>query len=387
MVDTKRLDFSNYYLPTLILIKIFLTFFYLNIYDNFSSIGDARGYLRRYLVLDINAYFPHILTNRSHFVETIYAFSNTLFSNIITPYIFSILSIIIIWNTCKVYFLNSSKINFYLFLIIIFSPSFALWTSVPSKELITVTLSIYMVSCLVKILVKEKINFFLFLLVTLIFAYIRPNYFLAYFIFLFIIIIKIYFLDRICIRYNIKISKNYYILLLVTSIISLFFLLRFSDNYIIQKIELIIYTSYHMFYAFDDVSTSMRNKYIQWNDYNDFFKYIVFGSFVSFSGPTIEEIIYRPIFVIYFIESLIINLIIIYLFVSLISLNKFIQNFYFIYFFGFFLCFIIALITHYPLGIFNLGSSLRYKQNLLALMIFLPYMLLCYNFNKTASHQ
>ena len=77
MLEDKKSDFSNNYLLFLIFVKILLTFFYLNIYENFSTIGDARGYLKRYLVFDFNAYYPLIFTNRQYFVETIYAISNT----------------------------------------------------------------------------------------------------------------------------------------------------------------------------------------------------------------------------------------------------------------------------------------------------------------------
>ena len=128
------------------------------------------------------------------------------------------------------------------------------------------------------------------------------------------------------------------------------------------------------------MSSSMRNEYMEWNDYNDFYKNILFGSITAFSGQTLSEVINRPIFGVFFIESLILNLIMLYLFFSLLNLKNIISNFYFLYFFGFLFCFCLALLIHYPLGIFNLGSSLRYKQNIIPLMFFLPYMMLKYKY-------
>ncbi len=378
MSKNKKIIFFDNYLLILILAKIILTYFYLNIYINYSSIGDARGYLKRNLVLDFNAYFPHILINRQHFVETIYAISNTLFTKHLTPYIFSVLSIVIIWNTCKKYLINANNTKYILFIIAIFSPSFALWTSVPSKELISVTLFIYLVNCFVKILFKLKINIYLFTITLIILAFIRPNYFLPYFIFLFISLFKIYFLDFLCKKYNFKLSASLFIIIFILILLFLIIFLDLFSGYIYNYLDMIIYRSYNMFYAFDHMSSSMRNAYLEWNSASDFFKYVIFGPFVSFSGPTIEEVFNRPVFIIYFIESIILNFIILYLLVSLLNLNKIIKNFYFIYLFGFITCFLIALIIHYPLGLFNLGSSLRYKQNIIPLMVFLPYMLTMY---------
>ena len=127
-----------------------------------------------------------------------------------------------------------------------------------------------------------------------------------------------------------------------------------------------------MFYVFEHMSSSMRNEYMEWNDYNDFYK-ICFGSITAFSGPTLSEVINRPIFGVFFIESLILNLIMLYLFFSLLNLKNIIPNFYFLYLFGFLFSFCLALLIHYPLGIFNLGSSLRYKQNIIPLMFFALY--------------
>ncbi len=380
MLEDKKFDFSNNYLLFLIFVKILLTFFYLNIYENFSTIGDARGYLKRYLVFDFNAYYPLIFTNRQYFVETIYAISNTFFSNYLTPYIFSTISILIIWNVCKFYFVTTNIKNIFFFLLIFFSPSFALWTSVPSKEIITITLFIYLISCAVKIIFNERINILLFVISALIVAYVRPNYFIPYFFFILVVFIKIFILDKFTNKYYIKFSFGIYFIAFTIFILLILFNIIYFHDYLTNIINFIVYKSYSMFYVFEHMSSSMRNEYMEWNDYNDFYKNILFGSITAFSGPTLSEVINRPIFGVFFIESLILNLIMLYLFFSLLNLKNIISNFYFLYLFGFLFCFCLALLIHYPLGIFNLGSSLRYKQNIIPLMFFLPYMMLKYKY-------
>tara|TARA_Y100000031_G_C8108217_1_gene332115 strand:- start:336 stop:731 length:396 start_codon:yes stop_codon:yes gene_type:complete len=126
----------------------------------------------------------------------------------------------------------------------------------------------------------------------------------------------------------------------------------------------------------------MRNEYLEWNNIFDFIKNLILGSYSAFSGPTFHEIIKRPILFIYFFEGIFINLIIIYLLIKIINVRNKIYNFSFIFVFGLISSYILLIIIHYPLGIFNLGSSMRYKQSLIPFFVFLPYMILHYKPDK-----
>ena len=369
-------DIKSYFILFLI-IKILYTYFFLNIYINFSTIGDARGFLKRILVFDFNFYFPHIFFNRTFFVETIYGISNSIFSKYVTPYLFSSLSFLIIWNSLKSCINFNNKKNIFI-IIIFFTPSLSLWTSVPSKELITVTFLIYICSCYTRIIYDKKINYITFTLTLIIVAYIRPNYFIIYGFFLIIIILKKVVLDRITNKFNLFINfKFYFILFIISSFIIILLYLLFSF-YLNDYIEHVMYKAYYMFMSFEHMSSSMRNQKLEWSEVESFYSSILLGSFISFSGPTVNDVFHRPIYTIHFIESLIINFGIIYLILKLLKLNKSIQNFPFLFFFGIITCYIIGLIIHYPLGLFNIGSSLRYKQNLIPFFVILPYMMINY---------
>ena len=140
--------------------------------------------------------------------------------------------------------------------------------------------------------------------------------------------------------------------------------------------------TFHMFGAFEHMSSSMRNQNIEWNEAKNFYFSSFLGSFISFSGPAISDVYSRPIFILHFIESLIINIFIIYLVISMLNLNKTISNFPFLFLFGIMSCYFIGLIIHYPLGLFNIGSSLRYKQNLIPFFVIFPYLLINFKYKS-----
>jgi hypothetical protein len=367
-------NIKNYFI-LLLLIKILYTYFFLNIYINFSTIGDAKGFLKRRFIFDLDFYFPNIFFNRTFFVETIYGVSNSIFSKHLTPYLFSSLSFFIIWHSLKTC-INFNKKKNILFLIIFFTPSLSLWTSVPSKELITVTLFIYLCSCYTRMIYEKKINYIIFILSLIIVAYVRPNYFIIYGFFLMIIIFKKITLDQITNKFNFFISFKFYffIFFIFFMIIILLYLLTsfFFDDYI----KYIMYKSYYMFKSFEHMSSSMRNINLEWSEVKSFYSSLILGAFISFSGPSINDMLNRPIYIIHFLESLVINISIIYLILRMLNLSKNIQNFPFLFFFGILSCYVLGLIIHYPLGLFNIGSSLRYKQNLIPIFIILPYMLI-----------
>lgn len=365
---------KNYFI-LLLLIKILYTYFFLNIYINFSTIGDANGYLKRRFVFDFDFYFPNIFFNRTFFVETIYGVSNSIFSKHITPYLFSSLSFFIIWYSLKTCINLNSKKNI-LFLIVFFSPSLSLWTSVPSKELISVTLFVYLCSCYTRIIYEKKINYIIFILSLIIAAYLRPNYFIIYGFFLMMLTFKIIVLDQITNKSNLFINFKFYFFLFFISFMIIILLYSLTSFFFDDYIKYIMNKSYYMFISFEHMSSSMRNIYLEWAEIESFYSSMILGAFISFSGPSINDMLNRPVFIIHFIESLVINISIIYLILRMLNLSKNIQNFPFLFLFGILNCYIIGLIIHYPLGLFNVGSSLRYKQNLIPFFIILPYMLI-----------
>lgn len=367
-------NIKNYFI-LLLLIKILYTYFFLNIYINFSTIGDAKGFLKRRFIFDFYFYYPDIFFNRTFFVETIYGISNSIFSKYVTPYFFSSLSFFIVWHSLKTSIDLSKKTNIF-FLIIFFTPSLSLWTSVPSKELITVTLFVYICSCYSRIIYDKKINYIILILSLIIVAYVRPNYFIIYGFFLMTLIFKKIVLDRITNSFNLLINFKFYLFVFLISFLIIFLFYILSSSHFNDYIEYIMYKSYYMFKSFEHMSSSMRNQNLDWEEVESFYSSIILGSFISFSGPSIIDVFNRPVFIVHFIESLIINITIIYLILRMLNLNKSIQNFPFLFFFGILTCYILGLIIHYPLGLFNIGSSLRYKQNLIPFFIILPYMLI-----------
>ncbi|MAI34627.1 MAG: hypothetical protein CMM07_23555 [Rhodopirellula sp.] len=116
-----------------------------------------------------------------------------------------------------------------------------------------------------------------------------------------------------------------------------------------------------------------------WNSSIDFFVYLPIGSLISFVGPTIGEVYDKPFLLIVFLESLILILLIISLFqanYTRLVFKKHILILVFFVFFGF-------LFVHYPFGIFNQGSAIRYRTNFLLFMfVYFAHLL---RLNKTTN--
>jgi hypothetical protein len=127
----------------------------------------------------------------------------------------------------------------------------------------------------------------------------------------------------------------------------------------------------YQFFVSDEARSTRENIFIR---ENDFFRYIPWGMFIAFFGPTLSEMAAKPFQAIAGIESIFI--ILLFLHLSKYIFIKFFLKFrfspiiiisYFVIFFG--ICFI-----HYPFGVFNPGSAIRYRTN----FIFIFFILLTY---------
>jgi len=103
----------------------------------------------------------------------------------------------------------------------------------------------------------------------------------------------------------------------------------------------------------------------------DFFRYLPWGMFISFFGPTLSEMIETPTHAIAGIESIFILLLFFYLskhiyirYLLKLRIPSLLTISYLIIFSGF-------LLVQYPLGIFNPGSAIRYRSRFIFLFILL----------------
>lgn len=112
------------------------------------------------------------------------------------------------------------------------------------------------------------------------------------------------------------------------------------------------------------------------SDFTDFIANMWWGLPASIIGPLPEEALARPIFVPIFAEGILSFVLIFYLIYRCLRAATRDETARRLVLLGFIPAVAMALLIHYPFGVFNPGSAIRYKQNLAPLLYFFPVMFL-----------
>lgn len=241
-----------------------------------------------------------------------------------------------------------------LLFIVISLPNFCIWTSVVSKETVGLVFSAILGVLIINFLngkYKLHLRDWFALYLCLIF---KPQYFP----FILETLVFIWFAKKYC-----KTALSRFLLGILLIVINLG-LLYGVRNFINEYAEL-----FPVHFLAADAGAN-RNEGI-WNVPDGFFKEAPAGMFIAFVGPTIGEMVSKPTFLIAGLEGWFIALLLIY----------FLAKFLFSSFIGlrikpvmFFSCVFIftgLAFVHYPFGIFNAGSAIRYRTNFIFLFILL----------------
>ena len=252
-------------------------------------------------------------------------------------------------------------------------PHFWIWQSVASKEGIIIPFGLiftyyFSKNLFFKTTFKEKVLEFSSLIVI---ALLKISLMPAYII----LVLSIFFDNLISFLKEIRLyivgTFNYYFFMWMV-LISTFsvLVLRFFKLDLILGIEkIMLITSLHLLQT-KDASTSRYD--FDWSNYFDFFNNMSWGIPASFLGFLPSELEYNPIYILLFLEGIFLVVLILINQLMLINLSKKLLNIRFIYFFGILPAIIYLVFLHYSTGIFNAGTSIRYKQNILPIMLFLP---------------
>ena len=357
---------KNFFFSSLLFWKFFAFIYTFYIFAVFSKLGDSESFLNPYLPTMDNVPIIARFTNRQILMKEFFAIPFRFdFSANIYLFLFASFYLLIFYIAFK----NIIKcVNNLFFWMLMFSPSFLVWSTSLGKESIIILVYILFFHLLLIFLYKDKLYFFS-ILALLIFAFhIRPNYTLPY-IFLFIgaIYYKFYLSDD-------KIFRNNNILnLLILALVSISSLLViiFYKEFIITKIEHYMYVVRRLF--INDGIFSLNNSIdVEFFTIIDLFKNMYWGIPVSLIGPSLLEMVQSPFKIIYIMDGLL-SFVIFYYFSSHIIRSKKTIVYFFIFFY--IPSVILIIFLHYPFGLFNSGSALRYKMALVPLFSFFPLML------------
>ena len=331
--------------------KVLYMFFALFIYSKFTSLGDTERYLSGRTFGDIS--FLYKSTYMMDFLAYSFRF---LLGPVLANVPFVCCSFYGLFFCIKRIRLNKRELCF--LLIILSVPSFGVWTSIASKESISVFFMGIILGFFIDFIKNRRLSSkFLLCFSIYLCVLFKPQYFIGISaLFVFVYFSKIF---------DLKGKGKLFIFLLFFALSFLFlYLFRFDIN------EL----SFVMPRHFSLNAGSTRDNDIWVNDFDVFWN-APYGMFIAFFGPTLNEALSKPTHFIAFIESLVILMIFSYYFYKIIFYMKF-RNFN-IYYVGIVLIPIVwILFVHYPFGALNPGSALRYRENFFAFFIVIVFF--CY---------
>jgi hypothetical protein len=140
--------------------------------------------------------------------------------------------------------------------------------------------------------------------------------------------------------------------------------------------EEVMSISKNFFVGFDGAKSTRYYLMEEWSDINDYLNLLVNGLFMSLVGPTFSESINRPIFFPVFLEGIVYLFIVVYLIFKSWRVSQVDNKFRLMFIYAFIPSVVLMLLVHYPFGIFNPGTAIRYKQAITPLLIFFPIMML-----------
>ena len=235
-------------------------------------------------------------------------------------------------------------------------PSFGVWTSIVSKEAVTVFFMGVTLAAFIDVFEHKKIEGKFLLLIALYLCLVfKPQYMIG------IISLAVYFL---LVR-GLKLKGNgkffVFLLFIFCSVMSLYLARDYIDS-----------LANMMPQHFKSDGSSTRENTVWVNQYDVFFN-APYGMLVAFLGPTFNESLNKPPFFLAFIESSVILLAFFYMSIKafLLTIRKGTFNIHL--FSMFFIVTIWILFVHYPFGVLNPGSAIRYREGFFAFLVCLFY--------------
>jgi len=316
-----------------------------------------------------------IFANRTDFARLFYSKVSVIFPGILAPLVVSFLVAIAIFYSSK-YFLPWISIR--AFWLANLLPHFLIWSSMASKEAIFIIPSIYLVSFCAKLAFNEPLRRWRigwYFLILLFMFFMRPTYAIGYgYLLISSLILSSSFPLKIKQTNSFKSFSNSSAIILFIFLLCAALFVVYQYVFDIQSDAYTYMTTFQSYFLSYDGNSNRSN--IEWDSAASFFSNMPWGIPFSIIGFTPAEALEKVQYLPAFLEGCLAFLFLIWLIVALIGRAKVDSNIRS----ALYLCFLPALflivLAHYPLGIFNPGSAIRYKQSLAPLFYFYPLFLL-----------
>jgi hypothetical protein len=361
-IQSNRTAISKSLLFQLIAVHVFGTIFAYTFYIKIASLGDG------YLPEDFGGFDSEF--SSTIFVHGIYAFIGALLPGFLSPMALGIVVALVIWDSFREVYSQANRNLFWLCNLL---PHFLIWSGSSSKEQIVIICGVIIVGCSVKNFFSipvSHLRMILSIVSLAIILLIRPNYFIIYIT----VFLNSLFISTSSKSFLNKLSFGLLSTLFVALFLMMSVLVIYNWEYV--SINLLVFMK-AVEISFSSYQGNTTRLNIQWVDSIDFFSNSVWGVPQGFIGPTLREAMLSPIQIPVFLEGILYICIIIFLFFRLLIISKFYNKLRFQLMIFFLSSFIVIYIS-YPYLIFNIGSSLRYKQSLHPILIFFPLLVILY---------
>lgn len=335
-----------------------MTLFAVFVYAKTASFNDTKLYLNYGISSDF-------ALSRGAITEGIFSLMNAVVgSELVVQIVVSIGCGFVIWYSI-IPIIN--RIDMRLFWIAFLMPNFLLRSGYAGKEVIGIAGFFVLLRYMALLIDDRKPSFLLHLPLILLAFAVRPHYGLAY----------AWLLLACFILYGMRrgaVHSMFVHALPVVAAGAILFVFLFLSQYLSEVFQLTLSTAEQYFIASGRASSSRY--WLHMNNFTDFIANMWWGLPASIIGPLPEEALARPIFVPLFVEGILSFVFIFYLIYRCLRAATKDETARRLILLGFIPAVAMALLIHYPFGVFNPGSGIRYKQNLAPLLYFFPVMFL-----------
>jgi len=320
-------------------------------YSQITTLGDVSSYLSG------EFFNPQVMFFHPTEMIGVVAYSfNLILGPVLANVPFAILSFYGVYYAVSRIDLTNKQLT--ILLILLSFPNFGIWTSIASKEAISVFFMGVLLGFIIDIIKKRHVeNYLLIVIVFYLCILFKPQYMIG------ILALLIYLFLSI----KLRLKGHGKLFLLV-----LFFIVSFGLLYIFRyEINAL---SFRMPSHFSLISSSTRENTVWVEDF-DVFKNALYGMYIAFVGPTFTEATQKITHLFAWIESVIILLCFAVgsLKLYLVAIKTYKLNVYYLSIFLIVTLWI--LFVHYPFGVLNPGSAIRYRENFYGFLTILFYFI------------
>ena len=333
------------------LVKLFYLFFAKFVFSKLTTLGDTFRYLDGPLAWQANWFY-----SSTPMMDSLAGTSGKVLGPYLGSMPFMVLSFLGVYYPVSKLQLPKKQLIGLLALLSL--PSFGVWTSIASKEAVSVFFMGIILAAYIDVYERRPINNKTIVAIALYLCLVfKPQYMIGVF--------AIFSFTYISRKFQLRVfSKLFLFIFAIIFGVSILFYFR----------DLIDSLSKIMPAHFSAEAGSTRENTI-WVDQYDFFRNAAYGMYIAFVGPTVQEALSKPTHLLAWLESMIILTVFGALLLKyfLVSVRKSKLNVMFLAGFSLAACWI--LLVHYPFGALNPGSAVRYRESFYAFLVCLFFFM------------